>query len=305
MPLTVATCQFPVSAAPRQNLRHIVRLLRIARDRGAQLAHFPECALSGYAGVDLPSYRGYDWTEHEACAREVMAAAAAHKLWVVLGAAHRLSGRHKPHNSLYIIDDRGQLVDRYDKMFCASGPDGKGVELAHFTPGDHLCLFSVGGVRCGALICHEYRYPELYRAYKQRGAQLVLHSFHAGNLTPARHEALRAQVGEGLARVNHGATLPEITMRAGMHASASNNYVWISCANTSARESCWSAFMVRPDGVITGQLRRNTAGALLTRVDPRARFYDSTVAWRDRAMRGVLHSGALVDDPRSADRTRL
>jgi predicted amidohydrolase len=33
-------------------------------------------------------------------------------LWVILGSAHRLTGRHKPHNSLYIINDHGTLVDR-------------------------------------------------------------------------------------------------------------------------------------------------------------------------------------------------
>lgn len=39
-------------------------------------------------------------------------------LRVVLGSAHRLSGANNPHNSLYVIDDDGALVDRYDKRFC-------------------------------------------------------------------------------------------------------------------------------------------------------------------------------------------
>jgi hypothetical protein len=34
-------------------------------------------------------------------------------------------------------------------------------------------------------------------------------------------------------------------------------------------------------------------------------LYDSTAVWRDRAMAGVLHSGTLVSDPRSADQTAL
>jgi deaminated glutathione amidase len=38
-------------------------------------------------------------------------------------------------------------------------------------------------------------------------------------------------------------------------------------------------------------------------VDTGLDLYDSTVAWRERAMAGVLHSGTLVRDPRSADRT--
>ena len=90
-----------------------------------------------------------------------------------------------------------------------------------------------------------------------------------------------------------------------MIASASNNHVWISCSNSSARESCWPAFVVRPDGVVSGKLRRNVAGVLVTEIGANDRYYDSTAAWRGRAARGVFHSGRLVKDPRSSARRSL
>jgi hypothetical protein len=86
---------------------------------------------------------------------------------------------------------------------------------------------------------------------------------------------------------------------------ATSNHMWISCSNTSARYSCFPSFFVRADGIITGRLRRNAAGVLVSTVDTRQRIYDGTAAWRDRAMRGVFHSGTLVRDRRSEDRTRL
>ena len=94
-------------------------------------------------------------------------------------------------------------------------------------------------------------------------------------------------------------------MPATMVAEAANNHVWISCPNSSARESCWPSFFVRPDGVVTGRLRRHTAGVLVSEVDTDEQIYDSTVAWRDRAMDGVSHSGTVVRDRRSDERTRL
>jgi deaminated glutathione amidase len=94
-------------------------------------------------------------------------------------------------------------------------------------------------------------------------------------------------------------------MPAAMTTAAANNYVWISCPNSSARESCWPSFFVRADGVTTGGLRRNVAGILLSTVDLDADLYDSTAAWRERAMSGVLYSGTLVDDPRSHNRNHL
>jgi Carbon-nitrogen hydrolase len=153
-------------------------------DRGADVAHFPETCLSGYAGVDIASHEGFDWPLLEGCVQRVLDLAWESHIWVLLGSAHRLTAPHKPHNSLYVIDDRGEIVDRYDKMFCAGDRSEDTGELAHYSPGGYFCVFSIEGVRCGALICHEYRYPELYREYKRRGVQLMFHSFHAGNIPP-------------------------------------------------------------------------------------------------------------------------
>jgi deaminated glutathione amidase len=305
MKLTVATCQFPVDSDIRRNFQYVSRQIRAANDRGAHVAHFPEACLSGYAGVDFTSYQGFDWALLQECTQGVLDLARQFRLWVILGSTHRLTGRHKPHNSLYIINDHGKLIDRYDKMFCAGDRAGKTVDLAHYSPGNHFSVFAIEGVRCGALICHDYRYPELYREYKRRGVQLMFHSYHAGHITPKRFKAMRDNVGDSFQTLNPGSTIPGITMPATMHAAAANNYMWISCPNSSARESCWPSFFVRPDGVITGRLRLNSAGILVSKVNTGEQLYDSTVAWRDRAMRSIFHSGTLVRDTRSDERTRL
>jgi len=305
MKLSVATCQFPVSADTRRNLTYIKRQIHTAKERGAAVVHFPEGALSGYASVDFASHEGFNWDLLRECTEEVLNLAGELRIWVILGSSHCLSGANKPHNSLYIINDQGELVDRYDKMFCAGEQSETTEELAHFTPGNHFCVFTLGGVRCGVLICHEYRYPELYREYKRRGVQLMFHSFHAGNMPPKRWKEMREYVGLNRGPINPGTTIPGITMPAAMHSAAANNYMWISCSNSSARESCWPAFFVRPDGVKTGQLRRNVTGLLLSTVDTDKQWYDSTKAWRKRAMEGIFHSGTLVEDDRSRNRTAL
>lgn len=305
MKLTIATCQFPVGPDVRENFRYVSRQMREARDRGAHVAHFPEACLSGYAGVDFASYEGFDWALLRECTQEVLDLARELRIRVILGSTHRLTGDHKPHNSLYVIDDRGEIVDRYDKMFCSGDPSGKAGDLAHYSPGNHFSVFSIRGVRCGALICHDYRYPELYREYKRRGVRLVFHSYHAGNIPPERFREMRDEVGKDFWGLNPEATLPGITMPATMISAAANNHVWISCPNSSARESCWPSFFVRPDGVVTGRLRRHIAGVLISTVDTEEPIYDSTVNWRDRAMSGTFHSGTLVRDERSDDRTRL
>jgi predicted amidohydrolase len=303
--LSVATCQFPVSADVDANLRYVKRQMSVAARRGARVAHFPEGALSGYAGTDFATFEGFSWDRLADATAEVSKHASMLGVWVVLGSAHRLSTPHKPHNSLYVVDDAGQFVERYDKSFCAGGTDEQSGDLAHYSPGDHLSVWSVDGIRCGALICYDYRFPELYREYVRRGVQLVFHSFHAGNFPASRVAEVGEAIGTRFAAVNPAATFtyPGITMPAAMTTAAACNHVWISCPNSSARESLWPAFCVRADGITIGRLRRNVPGVLVSTVDTDLDLYDSTGAWRERAMAGVLHSGTLVRDPRSADRT--
>lgn len=305
MKLTVATCQFPVSADIRKNLAYVARQIHAAKDGGADVVHFPEACLSGYAGTDFASFEEFDWSLLKACTEEILNLARECGVWVVLGSSHRLTGTNKPHSSLYIINDRGELVDRYDKMFCAGDRSETSDDLAHYSPGSHFCVFTIQGVRCGVLICHDYRYPELYREYKRKGVQLMFHAYHAGNISPERWQEMRVYASDTLGRVNPMQTIPGITMPAAMHTAASNNYIWISCSNSSAKQSCWPAFFVRPDGVVTGRLRRNVTGVLISTVDTDASWYDSTAAWRDRAMNGVFHSGTLVQDERSDERRQL
>lgn len=94
-------------------------------------------------------------------------------------------------------------------------------------------------------------------------------------------------------------------MPAAMTAVAACSHLWISCPNSSAPESLWPAFFVRADGVTIGRLQRNVPGVLISAVETKEEIYHSTAAWRDRAMGGNLHSGTLVSDPRSSDRTTL
>ena len=55
---------------------------------------------------------------------------------------------------------------------------------------------------------------------------------------------------------------------------------------------------------MTGGLRRNTAGVLVSEVDTDEEIYDSTAACRGRAIDGVLPSATQVRDERSSERSR-
>jgi len=278
--IRVATCQFSVGANIRRNGAQIRRQIKQAKKRRADVVHFSETALSGYAGNNFTTWDGFDWDALRAETLAIAELARQTGLWVLLGSTHRLSGRHLPHNSIYIINPQGRIVDRYDKRFCT------GSDLKYYSPGNYLPVFHINGVKCGALICYDLRFPELYREYKRRGIQCLFQSFHN-------------------AGADKGPNVWTRIMRQTMQARAATNYFWISMNNSSAYYQSWPSTFIKPNGEIAASLKFHRAGVMVNVVDTHVELYDASAPYRKRAMSGTLHSGRLVDDPRSKARRSL
>jgi len=277
--LKVATCQFSTSASARRNGAQVQRQMRDAKRKGAQLVHFPECALSGYCGSELENWKGYDWGVLRDETAQIMDLARKLKVWVVLGSSHPLSGKHLPHNCLYVINPNGRLIERYDKRFCTDG------DLLNYSPGNHFATFSANGVKCGLAICYDVRFPELYRRYRKLGVELMLDSFYN-------------------ARAD-GRNIHTTIMRPSLQARAATNYFWISAPNASARYQAWPSVFIQPDGTIVQSLRQNRPGVMVNTVDTGKKLYDASRPYRVRAMKGILNSGRIPSDPRSRKRNAL
>jgi predicted amidohydrolase len=273
----VATCQFPVSGDIKDNAQWIRRQMRQARKQNADLAHFCECALSGYVGPDCKSLDNFDWKLLRKETKSILDLAKELKLWVVLGTIHQLTGQHKPHNSLYLINKQGKIVDRYDKRFCTEG------DLRHFSPGDHFVTFQINGVKCGLLICYDLGFPELYRQYYKLGTQAMFHSFYNARNTKraARHAEFAPLLGRARATINH------------MYVSMSN-----SCAQHG-----WPNYFVNPQGNIVKKLEKEKPGIMVNLVDVKKSGPHKNRKHTMKAINGTLNSGKTIKDPRSEDRT--
>ena len=274
--LRVATCQFPVSADVAENGRWIRKQMREADQKHADVVHFPECALSGYVGSDHKSLEGFDWKLLRSETESILALAEELELWVLLGSMHRLTGEHKPHNSVYLINPQGKISDRYDKRF------GTGRDLKHYSPGDHFTTFEINGVKCGILICYDVRFPELYRAYCKLGIQILFQSFYNARLEP-------------------DSILPKI-MPITARTRAATNCFFMSLSNSCATHS-WPGHLITPDGLVEARLPLDEPALMVNLVDTTSKYYDASRPFRMDAINGKLNSGELVDDERSKDRT--
>ena len=72
-------------------------------------------------------------------------------------------------NTAMVFDRTGACVAGYDKTHLFS-PMG---ENDYYTPGDHLCTFSLDGIRCGLVICYDIRFPELVRSLALQGIDVL------------------------------------------------------------------------------------------------------------------------------------
>ncbi len=263
-----------------RNSRAICEFMRRASRAGADIVHFSECTLSGYVGTDFPNFKGYDWDLLRAETEKVMMLAGELGLWVVLGSTHRLTEPNKPYNSLYLINHKGKIADRYDKRFCTPG------DLRRLTPGNRFVNFTIKDVKCSLLICFDLRFPELYRELYKDGVDCILQSFYnARQSGPSVHTHI---------------------MRQTIQCRAATNHFWVSMANASGYYSPYPSCFIQPDGMIVSQLRSNRPGMIVNTVDLKRKFYDPMKEFRDMAIGGIFNNGpAANDDPRSKDTKSL
>ena len=277
--IRVATCQFAETFDPRRNGSIIRRYLAKAAAAGAEVAHIHEAALTGYLARSTAPAGGPDWDAVLAATEKICADAKRLGLWVILGSAHRLTPPNKPTNCLYVIGPDGKIRDRYDKRFCTSG------DLTAYTPGNHFVTFTINGVKCSVLICFDLRFPEIYRELKKLGVQVIFDSFHNGySAGPGIHAKI---------------------MRQTVQAHAGINYFWVSMNNSAGAYSAWPSVVIQPDGAICDTLRVNRGGMMINTMDTTKTFYDASDPYRNNALKGILHSGRLVRDPRQRDRKSL
>jgi deaminated glutathione amidase len=235
--LRIATCQFPVSRNSVENATFIRDFLHRAAEAGAHLLHTSEASLSGYAGIDFPSFANYDWAALRLVTAELRELAKELKLWLVLGSAHFLDRATKPTNCLYLINPEGRILDRYDKCFCTEG------DQKHYSVGNRLVAREVRGVKIGLAICYDICWPQLYIAYREQGATVMVHSFHN-------------------ARSKGANCLDTLNVRQ-VPTRCTDNRLWAVCNNSSQPYSHWGSFIARPDATIPKQLGINQPGMLV------------------------------------------
>ncbi|QRM32695.1 carbon-nitrogen hydrolase family protein [Microvirga sp. VF16] len=262
--------------------KELRRLMRDAHKAGARLLHFPE-GTTCWPHKRIMSEIGpreigpSDWTRFEwGALREELEAttrlASELKLWTIFGSVHQLTSPHRPHNSLYVVSDRGELVTRYDERLLSNTK----VSFM-YSPGKIPVTFEVDGLRFGCAIGMEAHYPEVFIEYEKLNVDCVL--FSTAGDSPSNAPAFAAEV------LGH---------------AASNTY-WVSYSTLAPQSTAVPSGIAAPDGHWAVQCPANGLPAIAV-ADIRTNPEDPARPWRRKARSDLYIAHQINSDPRSDGR---
>ncbi len=102
--------------------------------------------------------------------------AASLGVWLLIGSLAVKVSNRKLANRSFLVDDRGAIVARYDKihMFDVDLPGGESYrESKNYAPGETAVIADTPWGPLGMTICYDLRFPYLYRALAKGGARMI------------------------------------------------------------------------------------------------------------------------------------
>lgn len=121
--------------------------------------------------------------------------AARHRTHVAFGIARR--DGEAVLISHVVVGPDGRCLGCYDKLHMAQF--GTSMEKDYFSPGDHLFVFEVEGIPVSAVICYDFRFPDLVATLcRDHDVRLVIHpvAFYRDGSFPSWHHIAIARAVE-------------------------------------------------------------------------------------------------------------
>ena len=258
--VTVAAAQLgPIARnEPRPSVvQRMIRLMREAAARGADLVVYPELALTTFfprwllGDAEVDAFFEAEMPGPET--RPLFEEAASLGIAFHLGYAElaREGGKTRRFNTAILVDNAGAIVGKYRKVHLPGHAEHEParefqhLEKRYFEVGNlGFPVWEALGGRIGMLICNDRRWPEAFRVLGLQGVELVLIGYN----TPALN-GLAFEPPHRRAFHNH------LTMQAGAY----QNGTWVVGVAKAGREEgvdmLGGSAIVSPNGEIVAQAR--------------------------------------------------
>ncbi|WP_375270461.1 carbon-nitrogen hydrolase family protein [Sphingomonas sp.] len=173
--MKIALAQTTTGIDPAANAHALVAAIQEAGRAGAAMLFTPE--MSGLLDRDRARAATSIRTEaDDAVLAAVAEAARSAGIWVHLGSLALRRDDGMLANRGFVIDARGAVRARYDKMhlFDVDLPSGeRWRESASYAAGERAVAVDTPLGRMGMTICYDLRFPDLFRALSDAGARVL------------------------------------------------------------------------------------------------------------------------------------
>ncbi len=189
--MKAALLQLNVSDDPARNLGITLGMVNDAKARGAEWVLTPEVTncVSTSRSHQQDVLQTEEGDQTLAALRE---AAARLKIWLLVGSlalkTKDADGRFA--NRSFLIGPEGQVVAKYDKihMFDVQVNDTETYcESAGYRPGTQAVMGDTPFAKVGITICYDMRFPQLYQALGDAGAEILTMPSAFSPVTGAAH----------------------------------------------------------------------------------------------------------------------
>ncbi|MDP5147690.1 carbon-nitrogen hydrolase family protein [Shewanella sp. ULN5] len=176
MQISLLQCQS--SRDVQANLAYIdTQLKQLPRHtHQAQMVVLPECSLlfGGHESQQLQ----YAGTNDEGELKQALATLAKrYQVYMVAGTIPMRADDHRVYSRSYVFSDTGKTIGSYDKLhlFDVDVADGTKNyrESDTFHPGSRITVVDTPFGKLGLAICYDIRFPDLFRALRLAGAEII------------------------------------------------------------------------------------------------------------------------------------
>jgi predicted amidohydrolase len=177
--MSFAVIQMVSQSDVEGNLAQARKLLEQAAAAGAKLAVLPE-HFAAMGRRDIAAIGRAEAMSEGPILPWLKLAARDLKLWIVAGTLP-LPPEGRPEGKVtacsLLVDDQGQQVARYDKLhlFDVDVADARGRyrESDDYAHGGNVVVADTPVGKLGLTVCYDLRFPELYTALREAGAELI------------------------------------------------------------------------------------------------------------------------------------
>ncbi|MGQ3674451.1 carbon-nitrogen hydrolase family protein [Xanthobacter sp. TB0139] len=173
--LRVGLVQMRTGRDVAANLETAIALIREAAQEGARYVQTPET--TNLMEMDRGAlFEALATEEEDKTLAALRALAGELKIHLHIGSLALKVSENRAVNRAFVINPAGELSARYDKIHMFNVDLGQGEsynESAAYQAGEKAVLADVDGVNLGLSICYDLRFPALYRALAEAGAQVL------------------------------------------------------------------------------------------------------------------------------------